>query len=143
MKAAEVRDLLQGIYDRSGYLTPELVVEAARPKDSPLHKAIFDRSPNEAAEAWYRERAGELIRKVKIKSVRDDDSVPADVRAYYSVHDSNRGFIYEPAEKVAQDPFLRQLVLRDMEREFKSLERKYVEFEEWSALLTASLKQVG
>lgn len=140
-----LRDALQSTYDQHGRLTPELVVEAARPKGSPLHAYVFDRTPKEAAEAWYRHRAHELITSVKI-TVREaaEGNPPLRVRAWHAVRSEGPdSYTYESAEKVATDPFIRQLVLRDMEREWRSLYGRYQSFAEFLELVTADLKQAA
>lgn len=135
-----VRDHLQAIYKKHGQLTPELVVKEARSKKHPLHPYVFDREPEEAAEAWYRERAHELIRTVRIKYGPED--APRDVRAFHAVR-AEDGFVYEPVEKVAAEPFLRELVLRDMEREWKQLFKRYEDFEEFLAMVRADLQKAA
>jgi hypothetical protein len=130
---------LQAIYDEHGKLTPALVVAAARPKSHPLHGYVFDRAPREAAEAWYRHRAHELIQSVKITYSAPSSAERRCVRAYHCVRTEENEYVYEPAEKVAQDPFLRALVLRDMERDWKALYRRYGEFEEFVSLVLGDI----
>lgn len=132
----DLRGHLQAIRDQHGRLTPALVVEAARPKNSPLHTAVFDRSPKEAAEAWYRERAHQLIRKARITYVAQDEI--RDVRAFQCVRTPD-SFVYEPSEEVAQDPFMRTMVLRDMERDWRTLRARYGHFEEFVELITRDI----
>lgn len=130
-----LRDCLQAIYDQHGQLTPELVVETARPADHPLHGRVFDRKPREAAEAWYRHRAHELIRSVRVVYREADDDNGADsVRAWHAVP-ATTGMVYEPAEKVAADPFQRELLLRMMERDWHQLKRRYGDFAEFVEMI--------
>lgn len=133
MIADDLRAHLQALNDQHGYLTPQMVVEAARPKHSPLHAAVFDRGVKEAAEAYYLERARTLIRKCRIKYVRPDES-EASVPHWLSVPNAgtpNR--VYRPTEEVVEDPLLRAMVLRDAERDWRTLKARYqhlVEFVE-------------
>jgi len=124
---------LQAIYDQHERLTPELVVEAARPKAHPLHAAIFDRTPKEAADSWWRHRASELIRTARI-TYRTDSGKSVDVRAFHCIRQPD-GNSYEPVEKVVADPFTRELLLRDMEREWNALFDRYKEFTEFVDLV--------
>lgn len=142
MKADTLRAHLQEIYDKHGLLTPDLVVREARNKQHPLHVAVFDRAPKEAAEAWYRHRAHELIQSARVVFRDEDESEPLRVRAFHCVRIES-GHVYEPAEKVAQDPFLRSLVLRDMEREWKQLQRRYGDFEEFVVMVQKDLGQAA
>lgn len=132
-----IREHLQAIYDAHGTLTPAIVVREARPKNHPLHSYVFDRAPAEAAEAWYRHRAHELIQRVKITYAAGDGEERS-VRAFICTRTEN-GYAYDPAEKVAVDPFLRELALRDMEREWKLLHARYGHFEEFIHLVAADV----
>ena len=134
----DLRSHLQEIYDRRGQLTPAIVLEEVRPKTHPLHGYVFDRSPEDAAESWYRERADELIRLARVVYQTNADTEPRRVRAFHCVR-SEEGHVYEPAEKIAADPFLRTLVLRDMERDWRQLQARYGEFEEFVALVRTDI----
>lgn len=125
-----LRDQLQEIYDRRGELTPALVVEEARDEQHPLHDR-FEWDDAIAAEAWRREQAHELIRSVRVVYREADDTSPEkSVRAFHAVR-TERGHVYEPAEEIREDEFKRQLVLRDMEREWRALQRRYEGFAEF------------
>jgi hypothetical protein len=116
-----LREQLQAIYDEHGKLTPELVVQAARVPSHPLHDRVFDRAPNEAAEAWYRHRAHELIQSVKVVYKEADENGPErSVRAFHCVP-SPAGPVYEPADEIVVDDFKRALLLREMERDWQAL----------------------
>lgn len=131
------REHLQAIYDERGQLTPVLVVEVARPEDHPLHSAVFDRAPAEAAEAWYLHQAHELIASQRVvykKSAKGE----RDVRAFHAVR-TDAGYVYEPAATVAADPFLSELLLRDMEREWKQMRERYGHMKEFVSLVRRDL----
>ena len=139
-----LRDHLQAIYDEHGRLTPELVVEAARPDDHPLHGFVFDRDPDSAAEAWYRHRAHELIQRVKI-TYGQTGTEPKEIRAFHAVRSTadQGGFVYEPIEHIAATPLLRQMVLRDAEREWKSLKAKYGHLREFLDMVANDLPEAA
>lgn len=59
-----------------GNITPELVVRAAKSKDSPLHD-YFDWDDKVAGGKWRIEQARELIRSVRIIVTSDKISIPA------------------------------------------------------------------
>lgn len=138
---AGLRDQLLAIRDANGgQLTPEAVVTAARPTDHPLHSRIFDRTPREAAEAWYRHRAHELIQSVRVAYIADDK--PKDIRAFVAVPEDegpNPTYVYEPVEEALMDDKTRQLVLSRMEREWRSLHARYGDMAEFAALVRESL----
>lgn len=124
-----VRDHLQAIYNKHGKLTPEIVVEEARADDHPLHSHVFDKGVSDEAESWYRHKAHELIQSVRI-TYREGTERELSVRAFQAVR-IETGYVYEPAEKVAQDPFLAKLVMADMEREWRQLKQRYESFREF------------
>lgn len=121
-----LRSQLQAIHDRHGELTPELVVETARPKDHPLHKRIFDRSPKEAAESWYLQRAEDLIREVTVRRVLANGR-SVELRAFSPVRVGQPG-VYDPLDDIVQDDIASATLLRMMEREWKSMRARYNSF---------------
>lgn len=136
---SDLRAVLDDIRKEHGRLTPRILVDVARDKQHPLHHHVYDRSPKDAAEAWYLNRAHELIQSIRV-TYRSGEQVKT-VRAFHAVRvedEQNGGYVYEPLETVAEDPFLRQLVLRDMEREWRTLERRYRDFDEFWRLIQGS-----
>lgn len=57
----QARNELSALYERDKRLDPHKVVDAARPKTSPLHR-FFDWNNTKAAEAWRIHQARQLIR---------------------------------------------------------------------------------
>lgn len=137
-----LRDQMLSIRTEHGYLTPALVVDVARPENHPLHTR-FEWDDTVAGEAWRRRQAHQLIRSVRVTyRPASDTNDEASVRAFHAVrHEGNGDFnyAYEPAEDVAQDPFMRELVLRDMQRDWQQLKRRYGHFAEFVDLVLASL----
>jgi hypothetical protein len=141
--ADALREQLDAILEEQGELTPAVVVEAARPRDHPLHAQVFDRPQREASEAWYRHRAHVLIRKARVTYRRsEDDDEGLTIRAFHAVR-LERGYTYKPAEEVAADPFQRQLVLRDMQREWRQLRLRYERFSEFLELVRSDLDEAA
>lgn len=136
-----LRDHLQAIYDQHGRLTPALVRDVARPPSHPLHSQVFDKDIGEAAEAYYLDRAHQLIASVKLVFVEPtEDSPGKEVRAWLAVRgEGPNEFVYEPAEKVREDPLTRAIVLRDMERDWKALHLRYSEFVEFVEMVRSDL----
>lgn len=134
-----LRDHLQAIYDQHGELTAELVVNQARAKTHPLHDR-FEWDNRRAGEQWRQHQAADLIRSVKVVYREATENREAGtIRAYHAVRGPN-GHAYQPADKVAADPFTRQLVLADMEREWKALHRRYADFAEFADMVRTDLK---
>lgn len=61
----EVKARLAMLENERGQLTPTIVVEDAKRKESPLHD-LFDWNVKEAAEKWWLEQARTIIRSVKV-----------------------------------------------------------------------------
>lgn len=138
---SDLRGLLQTVYDDNGRLTPQLVVDAARPKRHPLHNR-FEWNNAVAGEAWRVHQAHELIQSVRV-TYRDatETDVGASGRAFIAVpvDSGNRIYVYEPAEVVALDPMKRTLVLHEMERGWQDLKRRYGDFSEFVDMVRADL----
>lgn len=129
-----LRDQLQAIYNGHGKLTPAIVVNEARDESHPLHTR-FEWDDAAAGESWRRQQAHELIRSVRVVYREADEKNPEkSVRAFHAVR-SESEHVYEPVEKIAEDDFARQLLLKDMEREWQSLRRRYEQFEEFLSMV--------
>lgn len=129
---------LQAIRDERGELTPALVVETARDPEHPLHSR-FEWDDSVAAEKWRLEQASQLLRVVKLPA---DPGRPDDLRAFVAVKgkDSHRAD-YVPTEEALADEFVRKLVLRDMEREWRLLKRRYEHMREFADLILSDLQE--
>jgi len=140
---SDLRTELDKIYKQHKKLTPKLVVQKAKSKDHPLHSYIFDKGEKQAAEAYYVDRARELIRKVRIRyrdPVQGEDSSAGTVRAYHSVQDE-KGYLYEPAENIKESPLKRKIILANMEREWKQMFARYEQFEEFLTMVRNHLSE--
>jgi hypothetical protein len=138
-----LRDALEEVRAGYGYLSPETVVRAARTAGTDAEKLLRDRLEWDdavAGEAYRRQQAHELIRSVRVVyKDASPDGPEQSVRAFQAVR-RERGFVYEPSEEVAADPFTRRLVLADMEREWRALHARYSAFEEFAAIVRATLE---
>lgn len=126
------------LYDQHGHLTPRLVLEDARPKDSPLHPAVFDRNQKDAAEAYYLDRAHQLLRSfyITVRPAKPEDP-DLRVRKWHAVATED-GHIYRAAEDIAEDPTHTAIVLKDMERQWRELYRRYGQFQEFIDLVRST-----
>ena len=125
---SDLRSELEAIREQYGKLTPKVVVSEARDPGHPLHSQ-FEWDDSVAGEKWRVHQARELIRSVRVVYKEADDAGPEEsVRVYISL-ENEAEHVYEPVEEVAQDPFMRQLALNKMQREWKALYNRYREFE--------------
>lgn len=133
-----LRDQLQAICDQNKRLTPALVVDAARPEESPLHSR-FEWDDKVAGEAYRLDQARRLIRSVRVVYREADEKEAArTVRAFHSVRDE-QGTAYRPTDEIVESEFLTRIVMQQMELEWKQLMRKYGHFEEFLKLVRADL----
>jgi hypothetical protein len=137
-----LRDALNAVHKKHGMLTPQLVVDEARKARSSAGKLLHDRlewDDSVAGEAFRRHQAQELIRSVKVTYRKADDADgEITVRAFHAVRNEN-GHVYEPVEKVVDDPFTSRLVLAEMEREWRQLKERYESFAEFTAMVRRDL----
>lgn len=137
-----LRDHLQTIYDQRGELTPRLVVDEARDESHPLHPR-FEWDDSVAGERYREVQAQQLIRSVRLTTRRSDGKTPdTSIRAFQSVRRED-GYSYVPSEDVAADPMLTQIVLMDMKREWKSLQKRYGHFAEFVEMVRADVEQAA
>lgn len=134
-----LRDQLQEVYDKRGKLTPKLVLDTARDPEHPLH-SHFEWRDDVAAEKYRLDQARELIRSVRVvyKAAGETEAQTLG-RAFHAVRDDDAEYRYEPAEVVAGDPLLSKLVMADMEREWRTLRRRYQQFAEFRDMVLADL----
>lgn len=139
---AGLRDYLQAVYEKHGQLTADILVQEARPKTSPAHAQVFDKSVSRAAEEYYRERAAHLIRdQWVVYQEADENGAARKVRAWQIVRAPD-GVVYEPVEKVAATPIMAAMVLSEMKREYRNLESRFGHMQEFVQLAQKTVKRV-
>ena len=127
-----LREHLEQIKEQRGRLTPNIVVDEARDPSHPLHHR-FEWDDSVAGESWRREQARKLIREVEI-TYTNKDNEPTRVRAFYAVPDGS-GLDYKSLEELRDDPISKELVLREMKRDWQDLRDRYREYSEFWQLV--------
>ncbi len=136
-----IKEILTEIYNEYGYLTPQLVVELAKEKTHPLHSS-FDWNDKSAGEKYRIEQANALIRKVKIVfKPGTEKSAPQRIRAFVAPQAEDKPNEYMPIEEAMADPLTSMLILRQMEREWKELKRRYGHYVEFTALVQSFVEE--
>ncbi len=133
---SSLRDILQGIYDQRGTLTPQIVLDEARDPSHPLHHR-FEWNDAVAAEKYRREQAHELIKSVKI-SYANPEGKQSEIRAFHAVR-RPAGHVYEPVEEIVRDEIATKILLADMEREWRQMKKRYEGFKEFWALVKSEV----
>lgn len=133
---SDLRAQLQHIYTQHGRLTPQILVGVARDTRHDLHSR-FEWDDEVAGEAYRLVQAGALIRSVRVVYREATATEPSrTVRAFHSVP-TDDGREYRSVEEIARDDFSRQVLIREMQRAWKDMKRRYSDFEEFWALVRA------
>lgn len=137
---ADLRSALTDIYQSRGELTPQIVVDEARPKNAPLHDR-FEWNDKIAGEAYRRVQAQQLIRTVKLEFTSASTGERRSIRAWQSAReagDAERDG-YLPTEEIVQDEFATKILLRQCEREISDLKAKYGHLAEFAELMRGAV----
>lgn len=137
-------EILMGIYREHGELTARLVVDAARPTQSPLH-GRFEWDDDVAGDLYRLEQARGLIRSVKLRYGDESDLPSHHVRRFVNVayRDDTPHATYMPTEEAMADDVTRQIVLRQMKREWVTFKRKYDAYVEFGELIRNEAESIG
>lgn len=125
MVNATVEKELRALHSRDGVLTCEAVLDAARPKNSPLH-GYFTWEDSRAAERYRLIEAGRLIATVKIEYAPKKAAQVVYTPAFIPTGTSSEGKRqYYPVEEVTKNDFLREKALADARREMENTRARY------------------
>lgn len=142
-KQEVIREVLQNLYDAAGVLTPEMVVEAARPAGSPIH-SFFEWDDAQAAEEHRKAQARKLIRSVRVIYAQDNEGRDKSVRAFVSVKSPRESKpAYRPTEEVIQDPIQRAILLREFHRDWVRFRARYDHLQEFWDIVRPDQEDVG
>lgn len=131
--ARDLREVLLEIRDKRGELTAEIVVEEATDPAHELHHR-FEWEDSVAAHKYRLQQAGQLLRVTYKRSL--PSGTTADLRAFWVTHRKGDPTPrYEPIEEVLMDPVERAILLRQMERDWKTFKARYQHMEEFAALI--------
>ncbi len=131
---SDLRTALTGIYQRRGELSPHVVVDEARPADSPLHDR-FEWDNEIAGEAYRLVQAAELIRSVRIVYQDNPTGETKSVRAFHSLREAGserKG--YAPIDEIITDELATKILLQEFLRKAAELKARYghlVQYIEW------------
>lgn len=127
---------LAAIREEHGELNRQLLVDLARDKKHPLHDR-FDWDDTVAGEKWRLEQAGQLLRV----TFKPAPGRPAELRAFMAVRgDETPRSDYVPTEEAFADPFLRELTLRAMKRDWKAFESRYRHHSEFAEFIRSQVE---
>jgi hypothetical protein len=134
---SDLRTQLTGIYKRNGELTPQIVVDEARPVDAPLH-SHFEWDDGIAGEKYRLTQAASLIRVVRTEFTSEKSGEKKFIRAFSSLHESGENDSvgkYMPTEEILEDPTRKAILLRNMQRDISALKNRYGHLVEFAAMM--------
>ena len=134
---ADLRGELLAVREQYGILTPHLVVKAAAA--DPLHDR-FEWDDEKAGHQYRLQQARALIRVVREKYI-DRSGAPADVRTFHAIPrgDENQ-MAYEPLDEILQNDVAVKILLQAMEREWRTLRKRYERFDEFRQIVLRDLQ---
>jgi hypothetical protein len=139
-------DIIREIAESNGgEITPEIVLDAARPKDSPLHNH-FCWSNSKAAEQYRLIQASCLIRRIKV-TIEARDETTVRIREFACVHSDgddtgegeqkpSRG-IYVNVKTAMGVESYRDQIMADCKRDVETFRRKYAALREAEKIIEA------
>lgn len=130
---------LQSLEKQHGALTPQLVVDAARSVDSPLHDS-FDWNDESAADKYRLSQARQMITTVQVEFA--DRTQDAFFHVQVSGPSGSQG-MYLSSEKVISDIELHAQVVDKARQELEYWQRKYDELQEAPLLLEEAKKKLS
>jgi len=139
---------LKEIEERDGSVTPQAVVEDARPEDSVLHSA-FEWNDEKAAEAYRIHQAGQLIRCIVVVPEKNDlakEPVKLFINTKPTDDGQKRAGTYVNVRSAMENPVSRSVILSNAKHEMLVFKKKYSQLKELSLVFMAidkTLEEVG
>jgi hypothetical protein len=127
-----IQSTLQDLYERTGDLVPQQIVEEARPQNAPLH-SHFNWDDGDAARRYRLGQAVRLIKLVRVKRVGDRSVPPKAVPEYFKVT-KEEGRKYAHVSEVMSDVDLRRGVVQAAWQRLIAWRRQYSNISELSAI---------
>jgi hypothetical protein len=137
---SDLRSQLTGVYQQHGELTPQIVVDEARPLQAPLHHR-FEWDDAAGAEQYRLIQAARMIRSVRIEYTSPQSDEKRFIRAFHSLHESGeperQG--YAPTEEILENEITRRILLRNMQRDIAVLRNRYGHLAEFADMMQAAI----
>jgi len=131
--------------DNGGMLVARVVVDAARPTDSPLH-SCFEWDDLRAAELFREDQARHVLACIRIVEQRDDKGHPTQtMRAFVNLtetigEDDQRGYI--PIARVLSDKDLLRKAIQQAANELRGFEARYASFRDIASVARTAREEV-
>ena len=139
VSAQKAGEQLEIIERRDGSITPQAVVDAARPEGSVLHN-LFEWNDEKAAEKYRLSQASTFIRCI-VKTSEDETAKYSTYRAFVNINPTgdrqNIAGTYVNIQTALSDPESRDVVLSNAKHEMQTFRRKYAELKELASVFSA------
>jgi len=131
---SDLKTELLRIREERGKLTPAIVLAEATDPEHPLHDK-FEWDDSVAAEKYRLAQAAQLLR-VTFRQTAESGEV-ANLRHFWVIKGTEKDSEsqYVPIEEVIVDPISRNIMLRQMFREWKRFKARYAHYEEFSRMV--------
>ena len=134
-------DILRELYQRHGELTPQMVVEEAKPLDHPMHSQ-FEWDDSIAGPSYRREQARLIIKAVRFRPVGNPEEET--IRTYHAVRIGvSPDFSYLTSQDIAEDDHLAGKVLMHMEQDWQRLFKRWCSFKEFRSMVRRDLERIA
>jgi hypothetical protein len=134
VKAQEAGEELERMQARNNGITPQIVVEESKPKDSTLHKC-FEWDDTKAAGKFREQQARVLIANIITVRVEEDQEEIKPVRAFVNVTDcDDEPSKYISLETALNDENYKKQMIGNALKELKSFQQKYRNLKELGGL---------
>ena len=138
-KQMTAADAIREIAEIHGHVTPQLVVDAAKPKDSPLHNN-FEWNNTKAAAEFRLIQAAHLIRKIKVTIEASEDH-KVSVRQFVNVapinDDEPTSGLYVTVQDAMEVTSYREQLLNQCRRDIVAFKTKYAALTEAASIIKA------
>jgi len=142
-QAARYGPELANLQDRMGRLEPEILVDEARPKSSPLHD-WFEWDTKKAAHKHHLEQARYLLRSIEIV-YKDADQVERTTKGFHNVTVMVAGTpsqVYLSTPVIFSKPDLRSQVIAQAYSELQRWKIRYAEYKELAEFFKPVLEAI-
>lgn len=118
---------LERISDANGAADAARILDAARPKHSPLHP-VFTWDDSVAAESWRRQEARVMANSLVVVERNDDESEqrrPAFYHVSYTTDEGEEISGYQPVSRVVEVVDARESAAAELLQHLRGLQRRY------------------
>lgn len=131
VKAEDAGREFEQIEKENGYITPEAVVDRARPEDSVMHK-LFEWNDSIAAEKYRTQQAGCIIGALIVTKSETNYTKRAFVNIVASPHNPQNKPQYIRIDRAFSDPVTKDILLKNAIAELKRFKEKHAALKELS-----------